>query len=266
MFGAYFGMAVSRAFRSPKPGSLENAGSSPISDILSLLGTGILWVYWPSFVGATEIGSAVNENHCIIHTVTALLGSTLATFCVSRTIVGKFNPFHIANATLAGGVAVGVSARLDISVGGALLLGILAGAISTLGFVYVSPMLETKLDIYDTCGVHNLHGMPSILGGLASAIFVTVDSGADFLQHEDTRTQAGHQVLAVLATLAFALTSGWLTGIVLVKCSPSTPSVEYDDAAWWESSYLNYAGLLKDKSNHSHGSVLPVINIEPTSE
>ena len=258
-------MAVARAFRSPKPLSLGNSGSTAVSDILSLLGTGILWVYWPSFVGATETGSPVSENHCVIHTVASLMGSTLSTFFVSRMVVGKFDPVHIANATLAGGVAVGASARLDISVGGAMLLGFIAGCIATLGYIYVAPVLERKLDVYDTCGVHSLHGMPSILGGVASALFVTLDSEADFLLQDNRHTQAGRQVLAVLATLAFALASGWVTGLVLVKCTPSTPAMEYDDAAWWERDYLS-DGRVEDKSNHSHGSVLPIVmTTEPVS-
>jgi len=267
MFGAYFGIAVARAFRSPKPRSLGNAKSSAVSDVFSLLGCGILWVYWPSFVGATETASPSSENLCVVHTVLALLGSTLSTFYVSRTIVGKLDPVHIANATLAGGVAVGASARLDMTPGGALLLGILSGITSTVGYVYVSPLLEARLGTYDTCGVHNLHGMPSIVGGLASAVFVSLDSNAEFLEH-GRGTQAWRQVLAVISTVAFALVSGWLTGLVLVKVVAPNTLVEYDDAAWWESEYLG-GGEMEfedDKSNHSRGSILPVTDDNATSE
>jgi ammonium transporter Rh len=258
MFGAYFGIAVSRAFRSPKPFSLDNSKSNAVSDVLSLLGTGLLWVYWPSFVGATETASPANENHCVIHTILALLGSTSATFFLSHKIVGKFDPFHIANSTLAGGVAVGASARLDMTPGGALLLGVIAGTVSVLGFVYVSPMLEARLSTYDSCGVHNLHGLPSVIGGLASAVFVTLDSGAEFLEYGKGQ-QAFRQILAVVCTIAFALVSGWATGVVLVKADQDTPA-EYYDGAWWESEYLDEVDFADDdKSHHSRGSILPVM-------
>ena len=203
------------------------------------------------------MANSTNETRCIVQTIFALMGSTGVTFFLSHKIVGKFDPFHIANSTLAGGVAVGASARLDMTPGGALFLGCIAGAVSVLGYVHVSPMLEAKLGTYDTCGVHNLHGLPSVVGGLASAVFVTLDSNANFLKFSKGQ-QAFRQVMAVVCTIAFALVSGWITGFMMVKAVPDTPP-EYDDAAWWESEYhVEIAYVEDDKSNRSRGSVLPV--------
>jgi ammonium transporter Rh len=102
LFGAYFGMAVSRVFATPKQFSSQNNESSAVSDVLAMIGTTLLWVYWPSFVGATETASPTAEGLCILHTVLALLGSTGATFFLSHALLGKFDPVHIANSTLAG--------------------------------------------------------------------------------------------------------------------------------------------------------------------
>lgn len=34
----------------------------------------------------------------------------------------------------------------------------------------VQPFLESRLQIHDTCGIHNLHGLPGIIGGIVGAV------------------------------------------------------------------------------------------------
>jgi ammonium transporter Rh len=246
MFGAYFGMAVSYVLGAPT--NAKCCSSSSVSDVISLIGTTLLWVYWPSFVGATETANPVTENLCIIHTVLALLGSTVASFYLSQRLNGgKLDPVHIANSTLAGGVAVGASARLAMSPGGALTVGLLAGITSVLGYSYTSPWLERKASLYDTCGVHNLHGLPSILGGLASIIFVAVDSDADFLgDNKSVGKLCLAQIMSIILTLFVAIVSGYLTGM-LMKWAPKACSKrgrgderpqDYDDSMYWHSDYF----------------------------
>ncbi|XP_061336307.1 blood group Rh(CE) polypeptide isoform X3 [Pezoporus flaviventris] len=48
LFGAYFGLAISSCFPEPSPRTDKNA-RTPKSDLLSMLGTLFLWVFWPSF-------------------------------------------------------------------------------------------------------------------------------------------------------------------------------------------------------------------------
>jgi hypothetical protein len=45
----------------------------------------------------------------------------------------------------------------------------LFAALSTWGFCKLMEPLA-KAGLHDTCGIHNLHGMPSILGGVASIV------------------------------------------------------------------------------------------------
>jgi ammonium transporter Rh len=67
---------------------------------------------------------------------------------------------HVQNASLAGGVAIGSAANLKLVPGFSVATGMLAACISTLGYHYVTPALERAIRLHDTCGVHNLHGMP----------------------------------------------------------------------------------------------------------
>jgi ammonium transporter Rh len=169
----------------------------------------------------------------------ALIGSTGATFFLSQYLnEGKFDVVHVQNSTLAGGVAIGATARLAMGPGVAFLVGLAAGLISVLGYFYSSPFLESKFGIYDTCGVGNLHGYPSVLGGLLSILLVFVDPDADFLNF-GVGTQSIMQLAAVAATLVSSIVTGYLSGAVISNnllgsfAEEYAISHDYDDAVWW---------------------------------
>jgi ammonium transporter Rh len=107
--------------------------------------------------------------------------------------------------------------------GGALLIGTVAGFVSTVGYVFIMFALEEKIGLYDTCGVHNLHGMPGVLGGIASVISASFASellygdniGDVFpamVAGRSASDQAKAQFMALGVTLVFALVTGALTG------------------------------------------------------
>lgn len=234
MFGAYFGLACAYAIGPQEKESASNNSASRVSDVLSLIGTTLLWVYWPSFVSATETGTATNEMHCIINTITALIGSTGATFFLSQHLNGgKFDAVHVQNSTLAGGVAIGATARLAMGPGVALLVGMAAGSVSVLGYFYSSPFLEQKFGIFDTCGVGNLHGYPSVLGGLVSILLVYTNSSAEFLNY-DVGTQSLVQLLAVICTLVVAIVTGFISGkFISSDVLKNNIAEDYNDTVWW---------------------------------
>lgn len=76
------------------------------------------------------------------------------------------------NATLAGGVTIGAPSGLVTNPGISLTIGLVAGAVSTVCFSKLNEILYEKLGLHDTCGVHNLHGIPGLLGGWISAMVV----------------------------------------------------------------------------------------------
>jgi ammonium transporter Rh len=53
-----------------------------------------------------------------------------------------------------------------------MLIGIIAGAISVIGYAFIQPRLQRLTGGVDTCGVHNLHGMPGVFGGLVAMALV----------------------------------------------------------------------------------------------
>lgn len=127
---------------------------------------------------------------------------------------------HVQNATIAGGVAIGSVADLRLNIGGAMTVGFVAGMLSTFGFAVIQPWLDRRLGLKDTCGVHNLHGMPGVLGGISSIVATAVASrslyGVEYdLMFPQGDTQAAYQLAGIGITLAIAIASGCLVGLLL---------------------------------------------------
>ena len=175
-FGAYFGLGLV-ATTAKKFENGPSCESDSVSNQFSLLGSLVLWVFWPSFTSA--VASPERVVLTAINTVFALAGATLATYICSKLIRGKVDIEDIANASLAGGVAIGSTCDIA-NPGMSMLIGIAAGILSTVGYSIIAPKVQKLIRGADTCGVHNLHGMPGLLGGL-SAIIITGNVGTQLL-------------------------------------------------------------------------------------
>ncbi|NXT84314.1 RHAG protein, partial [Zapornia atra] len=233
-FGAYFGLAVALVlYRPGLKNKHENDESTYQSDLFAMIGTLFLWLFWPSFNSA--IASEVNtQSKAIVNTYFALAACAVVTFALSSMVDkrGKFSMGLIQNATLAGGVAVGTCADLPISPFGAMCIGTIAGIISVCGFHFLTPLMASKLNIQDTCGVHNLHGLPGILGGIAGIIVAALKSEV----RGGVLISPGKQAAALGCTLAIALSGGAVTGIFLKLPFLAQASDQncFDDSVYWE--------------------------------
>lgn len=104
------------------------------SDIFAMIGTIILWLYWPSF-NAVEVTGA-EQHRAVLNTYLSLASCCVTTFACSLIFTHnhKFDMVHIQNATLAGGVAVGTAANLMLRPFGAVIVGMGAGILSVCGY------------------------------------------------------------------------------------------------------------------------------------
>jgi len=216
VFGAYFGLSACKVLGKPKNDSLN--ASSYTSDIFSLVGTVFLWLFWPSFVSGA-LPSGQGQTTALINTVLALLASTVVAFALTPLLEnGKLTTVPVQNATLAGGVSIGATANL-VGPFEALVIGGLAGALSTFGFIK-SPFFG---DV-DTCGISNLHGMPGIFGGLVSAVLPFMIPGTGLV--------AANQVIGLAGTLVVACITGTATGFILKALG--TPEESFTDTTHWQ--------------------------------
>ncbi|XP_072049051.1 ammonium transporter Rh type B-like [Amphiura filiformis] len=266
-FGAYFGLTVARVLATEKSRISSKEGSNYTSDLFSMIGTIFLWLFWPSFNSALAAEDA--RHRAVLNTYYSLAACCIVTFAFSSLFnkEGKMQMEHIQNATLAGGVAVGTTADLMIFPWGAVLLGSLAGFITTFGFHYVTPWMSKKLKIHDTCGVNNLHGMPGIVAALGGAVvasladkdlygrnlyvmFPALKPGGEgemedmvtgspekMMSGRSASGQAGYQLAALAVTLVIAIVGGLVTGFVLKLPFWNEPKEDdelFDDHQNWE--------------------------------
>lgn len=210
-FGALFGLGVVIALMRHKDQDVP-IQADYTSDRFSMIGSMILWIFWPSFCAALVPTSQIPQT--VVNVILALCGSTLATYAASFSIRGKIQIADIANASLAGGVAIG-SVCLFASPISAFAVGIIAGLISTVGFSRIQEKLQKRLKMIDTCGVLNLHGLPGLFGGF-SAIFIV--SGINIPT----------QLSGIIITILISVGSGVFTGMIL-KVSGKRKTFYVDD-------------------------------------
>ena len=177
-----------------------------------LLGSAALWIFWPSFCSAL---APVDKIPLVAtNTILALCGATLATYALSTFIRGKMEVCDIANASLAGGVAIGASVA-NVTPGMSMIIGSVAGAISVIGFTVIQPRLQRLTGGVDTSGVHNLHGMPGVFGGIVVAALVAAPLW---------------QLTGIVITVIFAVIMGVIVGFIVSKFGiRETPYGDKDD-------------------------------------
>jgi ammonium transporter Rh len=218
-FGAYFGLGLAIALTT-SAGRRLPIESDETSDRFSMLGSMVLWIFWPSFCSAVVPHDQMPVT--VINTIMSLCGATLVTCLLSPVLrKGKLSIADVANAALAGGVAIGATCN-RVTPAAAFGIGLLAGGICVTGYVVIQPRLQSLLRMVDTCGVHNLHGMPGLFGGI---IAIAVVPGI-----------ATAQLSGIIVTVALALASGLTAGFV-IKATGSKASL-YEDGDEFEGAEL----------------------------
>lgn len=270
IFACYFGLGVSFVLYRPvlRKGHAKEV-TSYHSDILSVMGTLFLWVFWPSFNSALTL-KGDDQHRAILHTFIGLSSSTITAFALSALFNkrGKLTMADIQNVTLAGGVTVGASVDMMISPVAAYALGIMGCTACFFGYRYLSPFLARTMKIQDQCGIHNLHGLTGLISSTAGicAILLAKEetygpsmyqifshrappSGDPMLLElqrlipglkpglgRSAEEQALYQLAAILCTIAAAAIGGLITGWVMKLPFMASPPDEacFDDELFFD--------------------------------
>ena len=117
----------------------------------------------------------------------------------------------VAAGAIAGPQAMSVAVVVKMAQN--VLIGAAAGVLCVLGYAVIQGRLQKFFKIVDTCGVHNLHGMPGLFGGLVAILVVPGIAKA--------------QIVGIVITVVLALVSGRIGGLVIKALG--TKRLVYED-------------------------------------
>ena len=184
---------------------------APHSLTLTMVGASLLWVGWFGF----NAGSALEANGfaalAFVNTLAATAAAVLS-WCVGEAMhKGKASMLGAASGAVAGLVAITPAAG-NVGIGGALVIGFIAGFACLWGVTVLKRMLGAD----DTLDVFGIHGVGGIVGALLTGVFnspalggpgfvadwvtVTMVTAADY----SIASQVWIQLKGVLITIAWS--------------------------------------------------------------
>jgi len=220
VFGAFFGLGVS-LFTSSGPETVSataagHDGSTQDSNIVSVLGTLILFVFFPSY--NAFVAAAGHRSRVIVNTFLATTSSALVTFAFSAlTNGGKWRMSEIRNATIAGGVAMASSISVLCGPAAAAGTGLVAAIAVQVFIKFIHPKVFSSLkDAHYTHATHAIAGLVAAVGSMIA--IADAYSQATFYGDRTTafypsgENAAGNLVAAYFVTVGMGLFQGIFVG------------------------------------------------------
>jgi Amt family ammonium transporter len=139
---------------------------APHSLTLTMVGAALLWVGWFGF----NAGSALEANGfaalAFVNTMIATAAAVLSWSVGEALMRGKASMLGAASGAVAGLVAVTPAAG-NVGIGGALVIGLIAGFVCLWGVNGLKKLLGAD----DSLDVFGVHGVGGILGALLTGVF-----------------------------------------------------------------------------------------------
>ena len=196
----------------------EKTAIKPFSPILVSLGAMLLWFGWFGFNAGSEVAAdGTAASAFLVTNVAASLG-VLGWLAVEYLVYKKATLVGAASGAVAGLVAI-TPASGTAGVGGALIIGLVGGALGFIGVAKIKKIF--KVD--DSLDAFWVHGLVGIWGSIATAIFI-----ADYAMPENYNlgSQLVSQIEAVLLTVVY---SGIMTAIVYFIAAAVTGGGRVDE-------------------------------------
>jgi Amt family ammonium transporter len=223
----------------------------PHSLVLTVVGTGLLWVGWYGFnAGSAVAADGVAANAFVTTTLAAAVASGVwpALEWVTR---GKPTVLGFCSGVVAGLVVITPCAGF-VSASSAMLIGIIAGVVPVLAVTKLKAIFKYD-DALDTFGVHGVGGT---VGAILAGVFATPDVNANL--NTNLGALVGHglvleQLKAVGLTMALSIVGTAGIAYVIKLAIGLRPSVE-DEEAGLDETYHGETGY-HDAEGGGHGGL-----------
>jgi Amt family ammonium transporter len=145
---------------------------APHSLTLTMVGAALLWVGWFGFNAGSNLEANGVAALAFVNTLVATAAAVLSWIFAEWMIKGKPSMLGAASGAVAGLVAITPACGF-VGVGGALVIGLLAGVICFWGVTGLKKMLGAD----DALDVFGVHGVGGILGALLTGVFASPSLG-----------------------------------------------------------------------------------------
>ncbi len=185
----------------------------PHSLPMAMIGASLLWVGWFGF----NAGSALSANEtaalAFFNTLVATAGGVLAWILIEWKYKGKPSLLGGISGAVAGLVGITPAAGL-VGPGGALIIGIIAGAACVWGVNGLKRLLGAD----DTLDVFGIHGVGGIVGALLTGVFNAKPLGGPGLESlSEIPYQVWLQAEGVLVTIVWSAIVAWIAYFIADK-------------------------------------------------
>ncbi len=187
----------------------------PNNLVMTMIGTGLLWVGWFGFNAGSSVTSGLSTAQALTVTQIAAASGALMWLIIEGFHQGKATALGFASGILAGLVAITPAAGV-VQPGGAMVLGALATI-----FCYLGIMLKNKLGYDDTLDAFGIHGVGGIVGAIFLVFFIReswmADAAASAGGTWTVMQQLGVQLVAIAMAVAYAAVCTFVILFVLNK-------------------------------------------------
>jgi ammonium transporter, Amt family len=233
----------------------------PHSLVLTVVGTGMLWVGWYGFnAGSAVAADGIAANAFVTTTLAAAIAGCVwpALEWVTR---GKPSVLGFCSGIVAGLVVITPAAGF-VTASSAILIGILAGVVPYLACTKLKAIFKYD-DALDTFGVHGVGGT---LGCILAGVFANADVNPNLNTNLKDLVGNGlwiQQLQAMGITLALSIGGTVVIAYALKAVLGLRPSVEAEEAGLDDTDH-GEAGYHGDESGHGGLEDLKLPSLEPT--